>query len=569
MSLPTPFSRTGRVLKYHGEDVFLAGRYPNIGDLPDADYDVVLRKLAVQRNNFFRHWIMAYWNYARPGNDHSPFTRRADGRWNLAAPYNAEYFRRLDAMIRAAQHHGIVVQLTLFDVPGLKAGWDRWGNNPWNSANNTNGFIAANEGVPAFYENSAPLRTAQKAFVEQVVGATMKYWNVFYEIINEGGGGGPEAQDSRVRWFDAVAGWIHGKTGGGRLIFHNDHSAGAQEGNDVKAWKRLALPNYTRLDGVIFHFNPLDVKPDDPRYAAFNGEKIFQVSTDAFDDTNTPDDDRETFEWNAAAMPVFYARKVIYQAEASCPDVGRAIGQAAPPPTDLRLGRFTHVFRGTLGQAQIQRRFFMDAALGHYIDYGATGEVGRGRVDGYAFVGQEQRIRLTDVRTGTAAWWRYTFTGAGDDTLTLASLEPGATTTLTLQRVRRAPLESLVPFLYNWERVAATGSPVAEHFELRFDADGAMRTFRRSPYQEMDHHDVRAVDTAAKTITLVRLLNGAAVTYRYSFERLRSGVRRLRLVNTANGADLLFEERAWYIPPMMVAATPGVPVIAASEPALA
>jgi hypothetical protein len=95
---------------------------------------------------------------------------------------------------------------------------------------------------------------------------------------------------------------------------------------------------------------------------------------------------------------------------------------------------------------------------------------------------------------------------------------------------------------------------VAEHFEMRFDVDGAVRTFRRNPDQEMDHLDVRAVDTVAKKVTLVWLLNGAAFTYRYSFERLRSGVRRLRLVNEANGANLLFEERAWYIPPTMAAA---------------
>ncbi|HET7234759.1 MAG TPA: hypothetical protein VFJ16_32395 [Longimicrobium sp.] len=570
MSLPTPFSQNGRVLRYHGEDVFLAGRYPNIGELPAANYDVVLRKLAVQRNNFFRHWIMAYWNYAQPGNAHSPFHRREDGKWNVTA-YNPDYFARLDAMIRAAQHHGIVVQLTLFDVPGLKGGWDRWGNNPWNAANNSNGFITAPSGLPGFYAGSGPLRAAQQAFVEKVVGATMKYWNVFYEIINEGGGSGSDVarREERARWFDAVAGWIHGKTGGGRLIFHNDHSEGAQEANDVKVWKRLNLQNYVHLSGVILHFDPLRVNPGDARYDELD-DKIFQVSTDAFDDPATPDDDREMFEWNAAAMPVFHARKVIYQAEASCPDVGRAIGQAAPPPTDLRLGRFTHVYRGTLGQAQIQRRFFMDAGLGHYIDYGAAGEVGRGRVDGYAFVDQEQHIRLTDVRTGTAAWWRYTFTGAGGGTLTLVNLEPGAAATLTLQRVARAPLNSLIPLLYNWERVEATGSPVAEHFELRFDADGAMRAFRRNPYEEMDHHDVRAVDPVAKTITLVRLLNGASVTYRYSFEPLRSGVRRLRLVNQANNANLLFEERAWYIPPMMAAATPGVPTIAsaAGQPAL-
>ncbi|MES1243826.1 MAG: hypothetical protein ABUT39_19630 [Acidobacteriota bacterium] len=553
MSLATPFSRTGRILKYHNEDVFLAGRYPGIGDLPNANYDLVLRKLAVQRNNFFRHWIMAYWNYSRPGNDHSPFSRGSDGKWNLKAPYNAEYFRRLDLMIRAAQHHGIVVQLTLFDVPGLKAGVDRWGNNPWNQANNVNGFIVAADGIPEFYANSAPLRAVQKSFVEQVVGATMKYWNVCYEIINEGGGGDAAAQEARVRWFDTVTGWIHGKTGGGRMIFHNDHSAGAQEGNDVKFWKTQGYPNYPRLDGVIFHFNPLTVSPDAARYDAFNKEKIFQVSTDAFDLRETPDDDRETSEWNAEAIPVLYARKVMYQAEAGCPDVGRAIGQAVPSPTDLRLGRFTHVFRGALGQAQIQRRFFMDAGLGFYIDYGSAGEVGRGRVEAYAFEGAEQRIRLMDTGNGTSAWWRYTFSASGD-TLTLVNLEPGAATTLTLQRVRRAPLDGLIPFLYNWARVADIGSSVAETFELRFDVDGAVRTFRRNPDQEMDHFDVRAVDTVAKKVTLVELSIGTAFTYRYSFERLRSGVRRLRLVNEANGANLLFEERAWYIPPTMAAA---------------
>src|SRR5688572_6232408 len=100
---PNPFSHNknpdgtrGRILKYHGEEVFLAGRYPDISDLPDKNYDELLRKLSVQRNNFFRHWMTVYWNYSLPTHDHSPFGR-SGGKWNLTA-YNPTYFARLDRM---------------------------------------------------------------------------------------------------------------------------------------------------------------------------------------------------------------------------------------------------------------------------------------------------------------------------------------------------------------------------------------------------------------------------------------------------------------------------------------
>ncbi|HYH82623.1 MAG TPA: hypothetical protein VEX86_22720 [Longimicrobium sp.] len=577
---PNPFSHKntdgtdGRILKYHGEEVYLAGRYPNIGDLPDVNYDVLLRKLSVQRNNFFRHWMTAYWNYSLPGNHHSPFARPG-GKWNLTA-YNPDYFVRLDRMIRAALHHGIVVQLTLFDVPGLKnISPDRWAKNPWNSVNNSNGFIAAPDGVVPFYDlGHVGLRTAQKAFVDKVVGATMMYPNVFYEIINEGSGGGDAERPTRVRWFDAVTGWIYDKTKaaeGGRLIFHNDYVANGQSAADVIFWKsQQHLPqyaNYSKLDGVILHGDPRNVLPSATRYKDIQ-DLVFQVSTDAYDDRTTPEDDRDTFEWNEAVVPVLFARKMIYQAEAAFPDTGRAIGQAAPSPTDLRLGRFTHLFRGgAAGQTPFQRRFFVDGGLGFYIDYAVagTGEVGRGRVVDFQFDGTDQQISLRPDGAAAATWWRFGFTANGA-TLTLDSL--GTEPTLVMNRVPRAPLSQVIPFLYNWERIDNTGAALAVDFEIRFDVDGALRLFRRAGDEEIDHLEVRAVD--ATTLTLGRLRNGTTQTLRYTFGKRGSGLRTLELVNTANNARQLFEERAWYIPTTVtrVPASATAATTAAAEPAL-
>jgi hypothetical protein len=565
MTHVNPFIRTGRVLTYHGDPVYLAGKYPTtaagagIDALPNIDYEPVMQAHAAQRNNFFRHWIFPYWHYGKPGNAYSPFRRGADGRWDLRPPYNDDYFRRLDRMIRAALHHGVVVQLTIFDATGLKAiDPARWAKSPWNDANNVQSFIAGADGTAAFFDHDGipGLAQAQKGLVDEVVGRTMGYWNVCYEIMNECGGG---ALAERVRWIDTVTGWIDAKTGGGRLVFHNDYAQiGTQSGSDVDHWCRnqATLRNFPRLDGVIFHNNPRTVKPDtDPRYACFRAEKVFQVSTDAFDETK-----REDFAWNLETTRQVFALKMMFQAEAVKADVARGIGQAAPSPTPLRLAPFTHTWRKTSAAGpQFDLRFFVDAGQGFFIAYRNAepyGELTRGRVEDFRFEGETQAVRLYDRLVDATHWWRYTFSG---ETLTLVNETNGFTQ--TFQRIRRVPVDApLTPFLYNWERVEATGGP-ARHYSMRFDVDGALRTYRLDPYRPIDHHDVRAIDTAAGTITLYRFLSATTGVWRYAFETV-NGTQRLRLTSVQNPAVVqVYERRPWFVPDTVIAA----PATAVSE----
>jgi hypothetical protein len=587
MALAYPFTLDRRVLQYHGEPVYLAGKYPttpgSIDALPNIDYEPVMRHFAAQRNNFFRHWIFSYWHYTQPGNAYSPF-RRLGGRWDLRPPYNDDYFRRLDNMLGAARHHGVMVQLTLFDATGLKGIKDirlpgepldqdplhtRWEFSPWNIATNTTsaidpdrGFIRATGpgGLDEFFDLAGfpGLAQAQKALVDEVVSRTMKYWNVCYEIMNECIGGPEDNQVKRVTWLDTVTGWIDEKTGGKRLVFHSDYSKGNQSAADMTYWcqNRATFRNYEKLHGIIFHKNPRTVAVSNPGYACFRDEKVFQVSTDAFDDPP-----REDTAWNLETTRQVFARKMMYQAEASKPSTALGIGRATPSPTDLRLAPFTHLYRKTTAQGpQLDLRFFVDGGQGFFITYNNAapyGELGRGRVEDFRFDGETQAVRLYDRLVDRTHWWRYSL-DADTRALTLQNETNGFTQ--TFRRLHsRAPVEAIVPFLYNWERIQNTGGP-AQHFSLRFDIDGAMRTYRLAPDRQMDHHDVLAVtrnplvaptDPASGTITLYRFLNAHKATWRYTFET----AQRLRLTHLNDERVYqVFERRPWYIPDSAVTA---------------
>jgi hypothetical protein len=317
----------------------------------------------------------------------------------------------------------------------------------------------------------------------------------------------------------------------------------------VDYWCRNSarFTNYGKLDGIIFHNNPRTVNPDDARYACFRDKKVFQTSTDAFDPVK-----REDFAWNLETTRQVFARKMMYQAEATSANAARGIGQAAPSPTDLRLAPFTHLYRKTTAVGpQFDLRFFVDGGQGFFIAYrnaAPYGELGRGRVEDFRFEGETPAVRLYDRLVDRTHWWRYTFSG---ETLTLQNEDNGFTQ--TFQRLhRRARVEAFVPFLYNWERVAANGGP-AEHFSLRFDIDGAMRTYRLNPYRQMDHHDVLAVtpaDPASGTITLYRFLSAQPATWRYTFET----AQRLRLASLDGTVFQVFERRPWFIPDSVVVA---------------
>jgi hypothetical protein len=187
-----------QILYFNDTEAYLAGIYPDIQKLDGAggdqsslasgnvDFGPDMERLARHSNNFFRHWVIFYANFADPGpknnpnidrncmeikpsvtsggqpwrERYSPFMyNKILNKWDLWR-YNEDYFLRLRKMIKTAYEYGIFVQLTLFDRSGtdrVGAGDDclRWPYSPWNAKNNTNKVIQAEtRGVSEFYNRS-------------------------------------------------------------------------------------------------------------------------------------------------------------------------------------------------------------------------------------------------------------------------------------------------------------------------------------------------------------------------------------------------------------------------------
>lgn len=334
------FTRVGRELRYNGTRANLAGVYAGVGEMSTSDslnppFDDDMQRLAQYKNNFFRHWLIAYWKYSPRDKvlQRDCVFNRVNNKWDLTS-YNVDYIRRLLQMIDTAARKGIAVQLTLFDRSGLDHTLTaseeftvhrirRWEDSPWNSANNLNGVIAtsAPPGLPEFFQYQRRLREIQQAWLELIVDQTKGYWNVFYEIMNEPLGG---TSEERVRWADWVVGIIHNRTKGSRLIFYND----MQKGADVNTWKQLNLPYYSSFHGVVFHGNPLLIDPDSASYN-FKSEKIFQVSSDTFPEG------RESYASNLQWTQHAFDHGMMFQAQTNSAEAARGIGAANPPPTHL------------------------------------------------------------------------------------------------------------------------------------------------------------------------------------------------------------------------------------------
>lgn len=332
------FGRSGRDITFNGQVVKMGGIYAGPPGMSTTDkltppFDDDMQRLFANGNNLHRHVMIPYWKYS-PRNTINPqdccFVRHPDGRWDLLS-YNADYFRRLRGMIDTAANYGIAVQIVLFDRTGLDTSTPtpthpalRWDDSPWNDANNVNPVLRAdgvNGGLPEFYQPDPELRRTQEAFIRHVVGVT-RNWNVFYEIMNEPMYGG--SPDIRVRWADWVVGVIRSVTGGGNLVFYNDHTGG--RGADVNRWKELALPNYNNFHGVIFHGVPSNFNPNNTAYA-FRSEKIFQASTDT-----APSPARDTYQSNLDWCRHCFKSdiRMMYQAHTNNPEGARGIKDNAP-----------------------------------------------------------------------------------------------------------------------------------------------------------------------------------------------------------------------------------------------
>lgn len=341
------FTKNGRELHYNGRVAYLAGVHAGTGDTSTTDFlnppfEDDMQRLTANQNNFFRHWLIPYWKYS-PVHRIVPrdcVFKRDGGKWNIQA-YGVDYVRRLLQMIDTAARSGVAVQLVLFDRSGLDNSNPneknefgepirRWDDSPWNVANNVNGVIVPNPapGLPEFFQYHNRLRQIQQAWLEFIVDQTKGYWNVFYEIMNEPIGGSP---DLRVGWADWVVGVIQNRTRGSRLVFYNDHSGG----QDMSRWKALGLLNYPNVHGVIFHGRPTDHSPNNPAYATFKDEKIFQVSSDAFPYSGPQPNPRDTKETNRVWTNHAFSFKMMFQAHTNSALAAQGIGLADIKPTKL------------------------------------------------------------------------------------------------------------------------------------------------------------------------------------------------------------------------------------------
>lgn len=372
--LPDGGSQNRKVAYYNGSRVNLAGIFAATAKL-DGNFAQILDELATRKNNFFRHYLTNYWLYnpAEPhatpdGTDqrqrYSPFfwhtkddpDQNRREKWDLTR-FNDDYFARLRRMLLRAQERGIVVQLVLFDGAGMR-GSARWPHNPWNAyedpdpqritSNNINGVVQNSaSATPAFYNNRTAaavdgagnpttLGAIQDNFVRKVVGATLDFWNVVFEIMNEPTEANPAA---RAAWANIIVGVINCMTRGRRLIFYNDHSQYHADtragGADVNAWRTLS--HYGALDGVIIHGDPNKVMDTREPAWLFTGEKLIQASSDTHLIPGVPEEqqEREDRVWNKATTTALFGRRVIFQAEAGSNDAADGIGQANPPPTKI------------------------------------------------------------------------------------------------------------------------------------------------------------------------------------------------------------------------------------------
>jgi hypothetical protein len=131
-----------------------------------------------------------------------PFLRTGPGTNYYGEPkydltrYDPEYFARFHNFLRATRERGIYVEITLFDICGLKQGgtWygafdPRWTSNPFHPTNNINGLgLPADfaQGADRFFNlKNARLLAIQEAFVDRLLREVGGYGHVIFNVCNE------------------------------------------------------------------------------------------------------------------------------------------------------------------------------------------------------------------------------------------------------------------------------------------------------------------------------------------------------------------------------------------------
>ena len=131
-----------------------------------------------------------------------PFLRTGPGTNYYGEPrydlthFDPAYFARFHEFLRATREHGIYVEVTLFDICGLKQGgtWygafdPRWRSHPFHPANNINDVgLPADHALGAgrfFNLRNTKLRAIQEAYVDRVLKELGGYGHVIFNVCNE------------------------------------------------------------------------------------------------------------------------------------------------------------------------------------------------------------------------------------------------------------------------------------------------------------------------------------------------------------------------------------------------
>lgn len=259
---PGRLTREGTELAWNGRPVTLVG-YSWLGALAsrNADFEGYLDVLAAHRVNLTRVRLIDQWTALLTAEEGAP--RSSTGNLPFAGAIDfagagdtldlmriePAFLDRLAGFVDAAAARGIVVQITLFDRPGLlRCGstaplWSTvepsggcagcptvefpcpapgtWDGSPYNRANNRNGILvggATGKAPPAFLGTMPPLNTdpppdsiaaSHLTLVGAVVHALAGKGNVLLEIMNEPVAeewGGPQVTE----WHRWIAQFVHG-----------------------------------------------------------------------------------------------------------------------------------------------------------------------------------------------------------------------------------------------------------------------------------------------------------------------------------------------------------------------
>lgn len=547
-----------KVAYYNGSRVNLAGIFAATAKL-DGSFAQILDVLANRKNNFFRHYLTNYWLY-NPADPHptpdgtdqrqrySPFfwhtkddtdeNRRE--RWDLTR-FNDDYFVRLRRMLLRAQERGIVVQLVLFDGAGMRF-TERWPHNPWNAfsdpangvtPNNINGVVQNSvSAMPAFYNNRAALAVdgdgnpttlgaIQDNFVRKVVGETLDFWNVAFEIMNEPTAAQPSA---RAAWANTIVGVINCVTRGRRLIFYNDHShseaATRDGGADVNAWR--ALSHYGALDGVIIHGDPNKVMDTREPAWLFTGEKLIQASSDTHTALipGTNREEREDLEWNKRTTSTLFSRRVIFQAEASSNGAADGIGRATPSPTKIESAPFLGDWNKT--SADPPPFYLRFSSSGRYFAVSPSEDrvIAQGRL--LSFTAQQFVLKPDGQPQQT---FNYTLSPDGR---VLTYTNVANQRTQTFQRFSG----DIQAFLYGWKKVGESEPSATPRFFLYFRQDDTFAARHPDdPQQIINQGRVNSITCPPGKMRFDSTTAGTQIEYFFLFTENGTRLRITRLDN--------------------------------------